>query len=151
MKRHFTASGVIVNPERTKMLLLWHKKLGLWLQPGGHIEADEYPHDAAMREVKEETGLVPLLISYSFALPISFASGSEEQMPSPMCMLAEKIPAYGSEPEHVHMDMLYLMEHDECTVTSPEGREVRWMGSKELYELNVSPAIRSIAAQLLLE
>ena len=50
-----TASAIVVGPEG--VLLHFHKKLHLWLQPGGHIEEDEAPWDAARREVLEETGL----------------------------------------------------------------------------------------------
>jgi len=40
-----------------KVLLHWHRKLGMWLPPGGHIERDELPDEAAVREVLEETGV----------------------------------------------------------------------------------------------
>lgn len=54
-KKHFTASVFIVFDN--KILLHEHKKSGLILQPGGHIEENESPSEAALREVKEETGL----------------------------------------------------------------------------------------------
>jgi len=57
-EKHFTSSVWILtknNPK--KMLLLHHKKLGKWLQPGGHIEQHENPIETAIREVKEETGI----------------------------------------------------------------------------------------------
>ena len=53
---HLTSSAVVLS-ERG-VLLHRHKRLGLWLQPGGHIDAGEDPADAATREVLEETGLV---------------------------------------------------------------------------------------------
>ncbi len=55
---HLTASGIVVNPERTRTLLIFHAKLQRWLQPGGHFEPGECdPRLAAAREVLEETGL----------------------------------------------------------------------------------------------
>ncbi len=55
---HFTASAFVLNPARTHLLLIFHQKLELWLQPGGHIDpADESVVMAALREVREETGL----------------------------------------------------------------------------------------------
>ncbi len=51
-KIDFTASVYIVF--KNKVLLHKHKKLGIWLQPGGHIELDEDPNEAALREAKEE-------------------------------------------------------------------------------------------------
>jgi 8-oxo-dGTP pyrophosphatase MutT (NUDIX family) len=55
MERHFTVSGFLVEGDRT--MLHWHKKLQLWLPPGGHIDPDEDPIQAVEREVREETGI----------------------------------------------------------------------------------------------
>ncbi len=68
----YTAVGVLIH--EGKVLLVKHKKLGIWLNPGGHIEANELPYQAAEREFFEETGVkvravnapnnqVPLLLS----------------------------------------------------------------------------------------
>jgi len=56
--RHFTATGYVVNPSRTRMLLIRHRKLGLWLPPGGQ----RLSRDAAIREVLEQTGVTPRLL-----------------------------------------------------------------------------------------
>ena len=53
--RHFTVAVFVVRDG--KVLLHWHRKLGMWLPPGGHIERDELPDEAAVREVLEETGI----------------------------------------------------------------------------------------------
>ena len=55
MIRHFTASSYIFNNNKT--LLIYHKKLKKWMAPGGHIDENEAPHEAAIRETLEETGL----------------------------------------------------------------------------------------------
>jgi ADP-ribose pyrophosphatase YjhB (NUDIX family) len=52
---HVTGSAIVVSGRG--VVLHRHKRLGLWLQPGGHVEGDEWPHDAALRETREETGL----------------------------------------------------------------------------------------------
>lgn len=52
---HVTGSAIVVGPRG--VILLRHKRLGLWLQPGGHIDPGETPWDAAWRETIEETGL----------------------------------------------------------------------------------------------
>lgn len=51
----YTAAGILIH--ENKVLLVKHKKLGIWLNPGGHIEANELPHQAAEREFCEETGV----------------------------------------------------------------------------------------------
>src|SRR5258705_4171245 len=54
---HLTASAFVLSPERAAVLLIFHKKLGIWVQPGGHIEAeDESLEAAARRELGEEVG-----------------------------------------------------------------------------------------------
>ena len=54
---HLTASAFVVSPD-DELLLIFHRKLGIWVQPGGHIEpGDESLLDAARREVAEEVGL----------------------------------------------------------------------------------------------
>lgn len=53
---HITASGLVI--EFDKVLLIRHPYLGLWIQPGGHIDDDETPESAAIRETQEETGVL---------------------------------------------------------------------------------------------
>lgn len=55
MERHLTATTMVVCQNKT--LLHLHKKLGIWLPVGGHIDEGELPEHAALREVREETGL----------------------------------------------------------------------------------------------
>ena len=61
------ASCYVVDFKREELLMIYNKKLGLWLQPGGHIEGNEKPLDTAIREVKEETGIefIPVGISFN--------------------------------------------------------------------------------------
>ena len=54
--RHYTASAVVLDAEG-RVLLVHHNKIGLWLYPGGHIDPNEDPAQAAVREVAEETGI----------------------------------------------------------------------------------------------
>jgi 8-oxo-dGTP pyrophosphatase MutT (NUDIX family) len=58
---HLTASAVVLDPGRTRVLLVLHARTGLWLQPGGHVEdADACLAAAALREAVEETGIADL-------------------------------------------------------------------------------------------
>src|SRR5262249_16643124 len=55
---HITASAIVARPDGSEFLLLYHPKLGRWLQPGGHTEhSDPSAFDAALREAREETGI----------------------------------------------------------------------------------------------
>ena len=51
MERHFTATALVIDQERNCALLLWHKRLQRWMPPGGHMDPDEIPDEAAAREV----------------------------------------------------------------------------------------------------
>ncbi len=55
--KHFCASAFVINPENKKILLVKHGDYDKWVQPGGHIEENETPEEAATREVYEETGI----------------------------------------------------------------------------------------------
>jgi 8-oxo-dGTP pyrophosphatase MutT (NUDIX family) len=58
MAGHITASGFVMTPDRSETLLICHKGLNRWLQPGGHVDVDDAEiWYAARREIREETGL----------------------------------------------------------------------------------------------
>src|SRR5437016_5383970 len=54
---HITVSAVVFNPDASSVLIIWHHRLQRWLQPGGHVEDNEDPFGAAVRETEEETGI----------------------------------------------------------------------------------------------
>ncbi|HEX8919338.1 MAG TPA: NUDIX domain-containing protein [Chloroflexota bacterium] len=105
--RHFTATTFVVR--RGKVLLHLHPKQRLWLPPGGHIERDELPHDAARREIEEETGLRLRLHSEQEAADLS-ARMACDVVPQPAFILIEDINPY-----HQHIDFTYFALVDEST------------------------------------
>lgn len=74
----FTAAGAVVHNE--KILLILHKKLDLWLFPGGHCEENELPHATAERECFEETGITAKAVSAAGLLE----SATSQYLPSPI-------------------------------------------------------------------
>jgi 8-oxo-dGTP pyrophosphatase MutT (NUDIX family) len=124
VKRHFTATGFVVNGSRT--LLHWHKRLQQWMPPGGHIEPDEDPVQAVLREIREETGLDTEVISTRETQPFD----APEQLPPPYTILVEDIP--GPDEPHKHIDMIYF-----CRVVNGTGQlatdpAMRWVDETEL-------------------
>lgn len=116
LTRDFTATTFIVENHQT--LLLWHRKLQMWLPPGGHIDPHELPHLAAIREVFEETGLHVALQTEPKMM------GNVTLLPQPYCMLLEPIG-----PEHEHIDLIYFARVIGGTL-NPSVREsdgVRWV------------------------
>lgn len=73
----YTASGILIH--NNKVLLVKHKKLGIWLPPGGHIEPDELAHTAAEREFWEETGVKVKAVDNSL-----HGSGESQFLPTPI-------------------------------------------------------------------
>lgn len=89
---HITAGCYIVDPAGERLLLHHHRRLGRWLQMGGHVEGDETSLDAALREGAEESGLddLSLVLDGVFDLDVHV------------------IPAGKGEPDHCHYDVRYL-------------------------------------------
>jgi 8-oxo-dGTP pyrophosphatase MutT (NUDIX family) len=104
-KKHFTASAVII--EQGYILLVHHKRIGAWLPPGGHVEENELPHQTAIREAKEETGLNVSIISKN--LPVT-VDAEAFFLPEPLCIHAVK--ATEAKGTFYHIDLAYLCHLD---------------------------------------
>ena len=123
LQRHFTATGLVVQDEAT--LLHWHAKLQAWLPPGGHLEPNEDPVQAVLREVAEETGIevevVPICVESDLSYP--------EQIVPPLAILVEDIddPVDGF---HQHIDFIYVCRPRTPVYEAPDGW--RWVTREEL-------------------
>ena len=99
--RHFVATVYVVNDGATA--LHEHDKLGMWLPPGGHIDRDELPHEAARREVREELGLDVDLLAPEGDLE----SPTVESIPRPQHFLLEDINVHDGAVGHQHIDFIF--------------------------------------------
>jgi 8-oxo-dGTP diphosphatase len=86
--RHFTASGIVISDDSGHVLLIEHRKLGCWLYPGGHINADEDPVQAVLREVCEETGITCQVIAEA-----RFSHPATTVLAAPFTICVQDIPA----------------------------------------------------------
>jgi len=133
MEKHFCTSVYIFNPENKTFLLIKHKKLGKWMQPGGHVEENEDPEECAIREVKEETGLDVELIGNRLPRDGDF-----------ICPLALQKNMINE--EHMHMDFVYEarviggMEH----INNLETDGMKWFILEEICnkDFNTFPEIK---------
>lgn len=124
-ERHFTATGFVVH--LNNVLLHWHPKVKAWLPPGGHIEINEDPVDAVLREITEETGLEVQIVSDGLKIEVSYPM----QVPPPVTILIEDIndPVTGY---HQHIDLIYF-----CRVLDlyPQvNKGWQWVSYQELIE-----------------
>lgn len=117
-----------------KVLLLHHRKLQKWLPPGGHIEPGELPDEAAVREVREETGLEVELVGEK-ALPDSIVG--PRQLVIPAGVQLEDIDG-----EHQHIDFVYFAKPigNLTPIGNSESTELGWYGLDELPE-GITPEI----------
>ena len=131
---HVTASAWIVDPARTQALLLHHRKLDRWLQPGGHVDGDPDVRAAALREAREETGLRTLRFAGEHVYDVD----------------VHPIPARGTEPAHEHFDIRFALEADprEPLRGNDESHEVRWVALDDLDRYAIDDSVRRLAAKV---
>ena len=138
---HVTGSAWIVSRDGSHVLLVRHRKLGAWLQPGGHADGDTDAAAVARREAAEESGLASL----------DHVDWSREArgIVLPFDVDVHTIPARGDEPHHLHLDLRFLFVADRAERLRPssESEEVRWVTPAELAELSAEPGLLRMAAK----
>lgn len=120
---HITSSGLILNPQRTKVLLIYHNIYQRWAWTGGHADGETDLLQIALREAREETGL---------------------QNPRPLCtdmISLDILPVFGHVKngkyvcchQHLSADYLLIADEDEALAVKPdENSGVRWFDVDEL-------------------
>lgn len=120
---HITASAWILSADGSSALLTHHRKLGRWLQLGGHVDGESEIERAALREAQEESGM------QRFTFVPWAAQGLV-----PLDLDVHGIPARKAEPAHDHWDVRFLLRATagQPLVTSAESNELRWIGLEQL-------------------
>lgn len=125
MNRHFTCTGFLVQDDKT--LLLWHPRLRMWVPPGGHLEPDEDPVTAVLREIREETGLAAEVLPLSQTFPFAYPG----QVAPPFTILLENSAEPGQ--CHQHIDLIYFCRPaDSASLRPPQGAIVAWVDEETL-------------------
>jgi 8-oxo-dGTP pyrophosphatase MutT (NUDIX family) len=135
---HFTASAFVVSPDLKSMLMILHSKLGLWLQPGGHIDPEDADVTAAARrEVVEETGVSSLEPLDAF--------------PNLLDLDIHPIPANPrkGEPPHEHFDVRVALRATTWEFEAgSDAQAARWVPLAEVDEIGTDESVRRALRKL---
>ena len=127
---HMTASSWIVNPERTKTLMVYHNIYDSWSWTGGHADGETDLLSVALREAREETGIAHVrpVSPEIFSLEVLTVDGHEKR------------GAYV--PSHLHMNVTYLLEAEESDtlhICREENSGVAWFTLEEALKASTEP------------
>jgi 8-oxo-dGTP pyrophosphatase MutT (NUDIX family) len=138
--RQWTVSALILMAGR-RILLIHHRRLGVWLYPGGHVEPDETPDEALVREVWEETRLQPAFVQPGD--PRLADAGAEVYvLAQPYAVLCERIPDPSG--PHDHVDLIYACVVDAAALGREHEEELRSITREEAGELAMFPNFREL-------
>ena len=130
--RHHTATVYVV--EGDAVALHEHDRIDRWLPPGGHLDRDELPHEAALREVEEELGIPVDLLA-----PVEeIQSETVEQLPRPQHLQLADVNVTEQGVGHQHIDMVYYAEAPHRDVDPAPGEQPAadwtWFTARELQD-----------------
>lgn len=130
---HITASAFVIDPVKHEILLIEHKKLNKWLQPGGHCDGDEDTLAVAIKEVWEETGVVIIPTGQKI-----------------IDLDIHTIPERKGVPEHEHFDVRYVFETDSSLplTQNHETTDLRWIPFEELDNFTRENSIFRIISKI---
>lgn len=136
-----TATVYIVN--NGKILLHQHKKYKTWFPTGGHLESSELPHEAAVREAKEETGFDVNLVTTEFAPAIDL--GRVKRVPAPFCVLFE------GDVDEQFLDFIYVATTTEINPYPQNGESTifKWFSIDELQSPEIKTHVKNTATAIL--
>jgi len=124
---HITASAWVTDPSDTRVVLMLHRKLARWLQPGGHADGDSDLERVARKEVREETGLDSLTLTSAGIFDIDI----------------HQIPAQAQIPQHLHYDVRFAFRalQPEKFAGNDESLEITWTPISALSAANVDDSV----------
>jgi len=128
---HITGSAWVLSHDRKRCLLVHHRKLNRWLQPGGHADGQANIEAVALREAQEESGLQHLDLQHS--------DGALVPLDIDVHTIPTRFDSTGNvvENAHQHHDIrfLFLAAADQKLILSEESHDLRWFTHKELLNL----------------
>ena len=146
MITHFAVTSYLCDIEVNNFLLIFHRKLQKWVPPGGHIESGELPHNAALRELFEETGKRGEI--YEIAQYPHIKLSLNNQVPNPFCILYEEIPAFQGEIIHMHINLIYAVKeidiHSKLELNMAEIVSAEWVSLEKIGSVDTYQSVKQI-------
>ena len=126
---HFTGSALVVHADLERTLVLFHTKLQIWVQPGGHADGDANLAGVALREASEETGIEGLKV-----WPVAVDLDIHEVDPP-------------KEDPHLHYDVRFVVQApgDAVIDANHESQDQRWVRPEELPALGADAGLQRLA------
>jgi 8-oxo-dGTP pyrophosphatase MutT (NUDIX family) len=136
VKTDLTVAGYIIN--NGKVLLIHHRKLNLWLPVGGHIDKDETPDEALLREIKEEVGIDAEIIGKS---PVPLIGNAKKNLALPFHTNLHSVG------DHDHYCLFYVCSplSQKVELKLDEVKSAEWFSKEELQQERVPLDVRHIA------
>ncbi len=124
---HITGSAWLLNKDGDKALLMHHRKLDKWFQPGGHADGDSDVLAVAVKEAQEESGIKAIEVVNSDIFDIDI----------------HLIPENSKEKEHFHYDIRFLLQvkSDEELSNNGESKELRWLDADDVIQLTEEKSV----------
>jgi 8-oxo-dGTP diphosphatase len=137
--RHYTASAVVLD-DNDRVLLVHHNKVGLWLYPGGHIDPNEDPAQAALREVHEETRIQAVALAEP-----AFAHPAVHSHPTPWAIIEMNVTD-SKVGAHRHIDLIYVCRAvgGNLTAQIEEVGGARWVPVADVAGLATPPELPAL-------
>lgn len=135
LEGHVTGSAWIVDKTHQNVLLIHHKKLNQWFQPGGHCDGDSDVLNVALKEANEETGLLDILLLSQQIYDIDI----------------HLIPQRKDVPAHYHYDVRFIFEGDKNQelIISEESNDLAWISIEKMAEFNNSESMLRMARKVI--
>ncbi len=124
----FTVTPIIIHPDKDKVLLVYHPRYKQWLSIGGHVELDEDPDEALLREIKEESGLEVEVLSDK----PDISAPTHKPLWRPRF-----IDIHEANPPHRHVGLVYfcLAKSKDFSI-SDEHEQMKWFTISEMEKLD---------------
>lgn len=140
LKKCIVTSCIVIRNK--KILLINHKKFKKWMYPGGHVEKNETPIEAVVRETKEETGYGVSIVG---AMPLGLKDYRlAKELPLPFTVVYEDV--HYKNGRHMHFDLMYfgIAKGKQGGLAKGESQKLRWVSERDVNNIDTYYSVKKI-------